>query len=196
MSASQDILNQVQQVLSNVKQVDLSDKATLGSNFIFLYHTMKASENLLKVAANNASTEELRQYCIHHLAEEKSHEKWLAEDLLSVGIDVTKTIIPIEAVEMCGSIYYLICHLDACALLGYMLLMECFPMNLSLLGYYESIHGKQLFRTARYHAENDISHGKDILEMIDKLPPTEQSIVKQTAFQSAIYFNRAIERLL
>ena len=95
---------------------------------------MKASENLLVVAMQNTPEDTpLYEYFVRHLREEKSHELWLVEDLQSIGIDVSTTIVPREAVEMVGSIYYLIYHLDSSALLGYMFLMECFPMNLSIV---------------------------------------------------------------
>jgi hypothetical protein len=196
MKISEEIKQTIQGVMSKGKQPDITDAKTLVSNMIFLYHTMKASENLISVAITTATNPEVSDYLLHHLEEERNHDEWLKEDLLTIGVDVSKTIIPREAVEMVGSIYYLIYHLNAVALLGYMMVMESFPMNLSIVRYLEGFHGKPLLRTLRYHAEHDIKHGKELEELVDSLSTDEQAIVRQTAFQSAMYFKAALDRYL
>src|SRR5690348_11828589 len=117
------------------------------TNLVFLYHIMVASENLLRMAARETSDRKLREYFEKHLEEERDHAKWLAEDLNSVCVDVKKTEPPLLAIQMAGSLYYLIFHVHPAALLGYMQVLESWPMDKGRLLEVAQPYPKSLLRT-------------------------------------------------
>jgi hypothetical protein len=193
MTAGQAIKDAVARILTGSKPVDLTIPSVFMNNLTFIYHTMKASENLLTVAAGCSLDEPLLlNYFMDHLSEEKGHAEWLADDLATVGIEADKTNVPRQAVELVGSQYYLIQHVHASALLGYMVLMECFPMPLTRVDELEAKYGTALVRTLRYHAKHDTDHGAELLAVIDSLPQARQQLVLQSATQSARYFVHAM----
>jgi hypothetical protein len=191
MTFSQALQQHVFNVRSQFPPVDLTNRGLLISNFLFLYHVMKASENLLEVAAKESVGDELHAYFVEHLEEERSHDEWLAKDLLSAGVDVRISVVPRIAVEMAGSMYYLIYHVDPVAHLGYMAALEGMPMPLEVVELLEKIHGKKLLRTLRYHAENDIDHSSQLNKVLDALPDSRKSIVWHTAAATATYIGAA-----
>jgi len=193
MTFSDQLIQKTEKVVSGYTMPDLTEKFPLLMNLVFLYHAMKASANLLRVAGEQETN--LKGYFQKHLLEEQDHDKWLAEDLLTAGVDVTETVTPRVAVEMVGSIYYLIYHIDPVAQLGYMAVMECLPKSEKYVEYLESLHGKDLLRTVRYHTEHDIAHGKDLREVLDSCTPDQQFLISQVAEQSAHYFGRAMQAI-
>jgi hypothetical protein len=188
MKASAIIKNTIASVLAQAQPVDFRSRSACLSNLTFVYHTMRASENLLRLAVANTEPGPLYDYFVEHLAEEKGHAEWLAGDLHTVGIEAANTPVPRQAVEMVGTQYYLIQHLGSAALLGYMVLMECFSMPLAHVETLEVAHGKDLILTIRYHAEHDIDHGADVLDMIDSLTPKQQALALESGVQAARYF--------
>lgn len=192
MLASQIIKAAIAQVLADAQPIDLRIPSAFGANLIFLYHTMRASENLLRVAIEHTEPGKLRDYFVEHLEEETGHAEWLAKDLSVVGIDAASTVVPRFAVEIVGSQYYLIQHIGSSALLGYMVLMECFPMKLSDVDMLEATHGIELMRTIRFHAEHDVDHGESLLEIIDGLTEQQQALAMESGVQAARYLVCAI----
>lgn len=162
-------------------------------NLIFLYHVVVASERLLERAAERA-TGDLRAYFLAHLEEERGHEEWLAQDLASIGVAVKKTLIPPEAMEMVGCVYYLIEHVDPVALLGYMSAMERSPSD-DLMGRWEKEYPPSLLRTLRYHAVHDREHARGIHRMILKTTPAQKKLITQTYNQTILYFQRALQKV-
>lgn len=148
-------------------------------NLAFIWHVIRASENLLAEAIQH-STGDLQAYFKAHLEEERGHAEWLAEDLRSVGVEIEKEAAPIEAITIVGSIYYLIFHVDACALLGYMKVLESWPMDPEKLRILGGKYPAALLRTARYHAQHDPDHVKEIEKQIMKLTLPQKVIVFQT----------------
>lgn len=194
MRYSEHLLGMVAAELTRAKVPDFQSKEVVVRNLTFLYHTMKASEHLLEVAVSQSKDRpELHAYFKEHLEEERGHHRWLADDLKAASIDAEKSAIPLRAVEMVGTQYYLMHHVDPAALLGYMVLQECFSARLEVIDRLEELHGKDLFRTLRYHAEHDIDHGADIADALDRLPETSQSIVLENAIQAARYFCAATQ---
>ena len=194
MTTSAALTSSIRAILSQAPHLDLLKRGVLISNLVFMFHTMRASEDLLELAAE-LSTGVLKTYFVEHLCEERGHAEWLRADLMSAGVDVMQTSIPRQAVELVGTQMYLIRYLHPCALLGYMTLMECFPMDAAMLDELERAHGKELMRTARHHAEHDIGHGSELLSVIDSLSPYEQAIVIESGTQAAMYFAGALHAL-
>lgn len=186
---SGEVINAVLAIRS--KLLNLGDIDTLKTNLAFMHQVIAASERLLEEAASEASGD-LKAYYLAHLEEERQHEKWLADDLLSHGVDVKKLPLMRKAVEMAGSQYYLIKHVHPACLLGYMAVLEGFPMPLELVDQLEQLHGKQLIRTLRFHAEHDPEHRKEVFRMIDKEARPE---ILSNAVQTAIYLNEFAQEL-
>jgi rubrerythrin len=164
-------------------------------NLIFVWHYIRASEHLLECAAEQAKSTDLGSYFERHLEEERDHAQWLAEDLKSVGVDVRRTRVPREAVEMVGSVYYMIFHADPAALLGYMSVLEGWDLH-SKLAQWERGYPASLLRTIKLHAHNDPAHAADLQGVIDSLPPERRALVEQTRSITIEYLQRAIESML
>jgi rubrerythrin len=158
-------------------------------NLVFLYHTMRASENLLTVAASR-SEGKLKEYFERHREEERDHADWLAEDLKSVGVDVKRTRIPQAACEMVGTVYYMIHHVDPCALLGYMDVLESWDNNEAKLKAMGKGYPPELLRTMRWHAEHDKEHIKEVRAEIEELSPEQRKLVEQTKEMTRYYFGK------
>lgn len=188
-----DLIQAVQAVRETFPAVDLAGWRVFVDNLAFVYQVITATESLLREATSR-TVGPLKAYYAEHLGEEKNHARWLAEDLASASIDVSKMALSPEAVAMAGSQYYLIHHVDPVALLGYMAVLECFPMPLGTVEALECVHGKDLCRTLRHHAEHDPNHGADVLDQIDALDAREFELVKRNAVQTALYMRAAIEK--
>lgn len=185
----------VQSVLDSHPALNMTDRVVFLRNLVFMYAVMVASENLLRTAASH-SDGYLRAYFEHHLEEESGHERWLADDLADAGIDLSALPISPEAVAMAGAQYYLIHHVDAAALLGYMAVLECFPADLGVVEKMESLHGERLCRTLRYHATHDVEHGADLMQVIDQLPESRFRLVVENAIQTAFYIGAAASKFI
>lgn len=193
---SDAVYAEVAAILAKAPPVDLTDRRVLLANLVFIYHVIKASENLLVVAASRTEPgTRLHQYFERHRAEEVNHDKWLAEDLTSAGINVASTLIPRQAVELAGTQYYLIHHVDPAALLGYMAVLEGFPHPIDAVERLEEIHGKELLRTLRHHAIHDVDHRRDLNETINGLTERQKALVFESAIQTACYLASAITSL-
>ena len=193
MTHSEQLISVLEDVRRQYPAVDLTKPRTFLRNLIFLHNVITASEHMLEVAVKCAHGH-LREYYEAHLEEERRHETWLADDLESAGVDVSALTISPEAVAMAGSQYYLIFHVDPAALLGYMAVLECFPLSDEQMALLESAHGKKLCRTLRYHATHDVDHGADLLAVIDKLPAQRFRLVLDNAVQTALYIGSAISK--
>ena len=166
MTPSQILRQQILAMQANAPMADFTSRAVLVQNLVFLHGIMTASENLMYLAAQDAKGW-LRAYLLKHLEEERDHAKWMADDLKDEGVDISLPSIP--AMELAGSMYYLIEHVNPVCLLGYMAVLEGFPANLEFVAELEKVHGKKLLRCLRYHAENDLEHRKELFNIIDKM---------------------------
>lgn len=163
--------------------VDLRNRRTLVSNMIRLYHIIRASAPLIEVAIQHCEDgSEIRKYFETHLEEERNHDEWLLTDLKNARVNPFPC--PPSSAAFAGAIYYHIRHTSPVALLGYMLVLEGNPNPLETIAELEQLHGPELLRTSRYHAENDWNHRKDLLKLINGLTSLEQMIVKQVALET------------
>lgn len=169
MRLSEQIVKAVGQLRELAHPVALHEPGVLVENLVFICQVIAASEKLMEEAAQETDSKVLREYLTGHLEEERDHAKWMADDLSKWGIDVAKVPPQRAAMELAGSQYYLIKHQTPNALLGYMAVTEGFPFPLDVLEQLENIHGKDILRCLRYHAENDPQHRVQLFETIDKL---------------------------
>jgi len=184
--------SELRQARDKHPRLNLADRAIFIANLGFVHNVIVATEDLLREALER-SRGDYRKYLRLHLEEERDHAAWLARDLASAGV-----IPGMPAQEICamvGSQYYLIRHVDPIGLLGYMAALECFPMCLDSVAELERLHGSDLCRTLRYHAEHDTDHGLDVLEQIERLNAPQFSLVLQNALQTTSYIGAAISKL-
>jgi len=193
MRFSESLIAELERVRAGYKRLDLRDPEVLRRNLTFVYHVIKGSENLLSVAIQCSTREKaLNAYFRAHLEEERDHCGWLSDDLSMLGVNAKADAVPFLVSEMVGSQYYLLYHVDCAALLGYMAVLECFPVPLETVLALEGVHGTAPLRTLRYHAEHDVDHGADILKVVDGLSPLRQGMVMQNALRTAQFLGIAI----
>lgn len=163
-------------------------------NLIFVYHTIVASENLLRVAIAQTVDPHLKAYFERHLEEERDHAKWLAEDLQCVNIEVGETEPPLISVQMAGSIYYLIYHAQPSALLGYMRVLESWPMDKARFARMAEAYPKGLLRTLNHHIDHDPDHLEDLLAVI-ALVPEHAKLIDDVSVMTRNYLKQAASQL-
>lgn len=188
---SQEVIAAIEAVRAKSVSVDFMDRRVILPNLVFVHQLIAASEPLMQEALKVADAP-LSAYLDSHAKEEQGHAEWLGDDLLSAGIDVARVAPFRRAAAMAGSQYYLIKHQSPYALLGYMAVLEGFPVSLESVEALEAAHGKELFRTLRYHAEHDLEHRKDLFAFIDKNPRPE---IMQSAVETAKYMNELSDDL-
>jgi hypothetical protein len=179
---SKSILADVTPILASAK-MRMNDSAAFKEHLRVLFHIIRASFNLLVCARDRSSDPVLRAYFLDHANEESSHDIWLGKDLEDSGVEIGDC--PMLAAQLPGMVYYHIHHTSECALLGYMLVMEGFPMPLQVVEMLEEIHGKDLLRTTRYHAEHDPAHSKELFAVIDNLSDQQKAVVRKVAIETA-----------
>lgn len=188
---SEKVVEEVAKIRANSVLIDAADLGKLVSNLVFVQQLITASESLLLEAAKKAAGP-LKNYFAGHWKEEQGHEAWLARDLADVGFNMEAAPLIRRAVELAGAQYYLIRHVAPECLLGYMAVLEGFPMPLATVDLLEKIHGKPLLRTLRYHAEHDLEHRKEVFRMIDANPHPG---ILENAVQTAISINSFLKEI-
>lgn len=163
-------------------------------NLIFLYHVIVASENLLQVAIAQTTDSVLKAYFEKHLEEERDHAKWLAEDLRCVNIEVGETEPPLISVQMAGSLYYLVYHAHPAALLGYMRVLESWPMNKAHFAQLGKRYPEALLRTLNHHIDHDPDHLEDLLAVI-ALVPEHAKLIDDVSVMTRNYLKQAASQL-
>lgn len=171
MKLSERIIQDVGALRAQGSDIDLANRAVVINNLIWTHQVIVASEPLMELAIDRCApaANTLRGYYREHIEEERNHAEWLASDLATVGINVAALPLYRSAVELAGSQYYFIMHKSPSALLGYMAVLEGFPVPVEVVAQLEAVHGKALFGCLRYHAENDPEHRKELFRIIDKL---------------------------
>lgn len=188
---SQRIIKAINDILSLSKRADFSNIEIVLANLIFMQQVIAASEGLMQAAIDQTSGK-YAEYLSDHLNEEEGHEEWLANDLATSNIDVHKMPRIPAAAEMAGAVYYAINHISPYALLGYMAVLEGFPISMKVVEQLESMHGKELLATLRYHCEHDLDHRKELFSFIDKNP---DPAIYQMAIDTANRMNKFNESL-
>jgi hypothetical protein len=195
---SEGLLLEVANVIRRHKLPNLNTH--LVDCLIFNWHLMKASERLLEMALDHAKRggieNKLGAYFVQHLEEERGHSTWLFEDLGGTAqSDWNPNVTPIAAATLAGMVMYAVEFIDPVCLLGYMLVMESFPLPADKLDQLEAIYGQKLLRTARYHAEHDVAHAYELRTVIDTLSPPRQRLVRWTATAAATLLGGALQEI-
>jgi PII-like signaling protein len=72
-----------------------------------------------------------------------------------------------------------------------MTVLEGEPIPLEVVEKLEALHGTQMLRCIRYHAEHDLEHRKELFALIDKVPSELQSVVMESAVHTVLLMNSA-----
>lgn len=142
------------------------------------YQYVLCSVPLMEAALAESSHQEvpgLGPYLARHIEEERGHDKWLAEDLESLGVatsDLSLNLPPPAVLHLTGPQYHLIRHVHPVALLGYIFVLESGPPDPAFLNALRRRLAlpAQALRTLEAHAVEDISHREDLARLIDSLP--------------------------
>ena len=172
------------EVGEHLARIDAAKRAVIADNLVFVYHMIVASEGILCTAHMHMTDGAYRRWLAAHFQEEVGHAKRLRGDLQAAGVCVHNAPLMLDAAALAGSQYYLCAHVSPYSVLGYMLVLECFPMGLDDVSVLEKTHGESMFRTLRYHALHDVEHGDDVLEQIDNMPPVYRELVRDNALRT------------
>ena len=180
-----DIKRQVEEVLADRVETDLREFAQYQRYLRLQYHVIRASEPLLKTACEIADGK-LLHYYREHLEEERMHAEWCYRDLVLLQKS-EQGIFPCPpiAAQFAGTQYYHLCHTSVTTLLGYMLLLEGFPMPLTAVEELEVLYGEKACSTLRHHAMHDPQHFADLCAAIDDLAPHYREMVRRVAVEGA-----------
>ncbi|MBA6262520.1 MAG: iron-containing redox enzyme family protein [Colwellia sp.] len=177
-------------------------------NFIHMNHsvaraTIPMMEEVIRCAEalpNDPLSAPLIAYMKQHIVEEKDHDEWYVRDLGILGMsreEVFSRIPSPNIAAMIGSQYYWIKHHHPIAFLGYMGSLETYPLKEEHVNGMIKDSGMPAagFDTVMLHAKIDIHHSKDIINLINTLPLTEEHmrIIEMSAFQTFRYIALMME---
>jgi len=145
----------------------------------------------------------LIKYMHQHIAEETDHDEWYVDDLNVLGMsraEVYNRIPTGNTAAMIGSQYYWIKHYHPVAFLGYMGSVETYPSPEQCVKDMIKDSGlpEKGFDTLLMHAQIDVNHGRDIINLINTLPMTEKhlKIIEMSAFQTFRYTALMVDDLV
>jgi Iron-containing redox enzyme len=139
-------------------------------------------------AAQDAVAAGMVGYLQRHIEEERGHDRWLLEDLQTLGVspaDVWARPPADSTARAVGAQYYWIRHHHPVTLLGYIAVVEGRPPDPAFLDRTAAETGlpAAAFRTLFRHAESDVVHGSDLRALLDALPlqPAHESLLARSA---------------
>lgn len=159
--------------------------------YIFQSHSIiRASVPLMEAAeqacglpqhAGDPALQEFARYLRKHIPEETGHADWILDDGEAMGLDRNEILarIPGEAAtHVVGAQYYWINHYNPIALIGHIATLEGNPPTIELVEMVARKHDLSLdcFSNFIYHARIDPQHGRDLDEVLDALPLTEDHL--------------------
>src|SRR5262249_33435964 len=149
---------------------------------LFMHQMTRTSIPLMETACEEAKRagedpvcRGLRDYLLHHIEEERHHDEWFLEDLVSIGlkpIQSQQRLPSTDLASLVGSQYYWILHHHPIALLGYIAMLEGNAPSMRFVDELQAQTGlpPSAFRTCRIHASVDGTHQEALNALIDNLP--------------------------
>jgi hypothetical protein len=169
--------------------------------YLFLLHAaMRASVPLMETARQCARTrgpedrvaQRLVLYFDDHIPEEHEHDRWLLDDMRSIGIEtdeVLTRVVPPVIASLVGAQYYWIRHNHPVALLGYIAVLEGYPPDPRQLMRAQERTGlpPAVFRTLLEHAQVDEAHAEGLIRLLNELELSERqsALVSVSALHTA-----------
>lgn len=142
----------------------------------------------------------LIKYLEQHIEEERGHNEWYIRDLKALGMtrdEVILKIPPPNLAAMIGSQYYWVRHHHPIAFMGYIASIETYPPTEEYVNKLIQDSGlpAQGFETLMLHAQIDIAHKDDIIQLLNTLPLTKmhKDIIEMSAFQTFRYLSLIME---
>lgn len=159
--------------------------------YIYQSHTViRASVPLMQAAeqacalprhADDPALPGYARYLHKHIPEETGHDDWILDDGEAMGLDradILARIPTAEATHVVGAQYYWIWHYNPIALIGHIATLEGNPPTAELIEQVVEKHNlpPDRFTTFLYHARIDPQHRRDLDDVLDALPLTNEHL--------------------
>ena len=178
------------------------DLATLLPHFLIqLHRVMQGGISLMQTARDRAATlaatfpedavaAQAATYLQTHIEEEKDHDQWLLDDIVSLGVpaEQVRQTTPLPAVvSLLGAQYFWALHIHPVTLFGYLIVLEGYPPLVEQLEEIRLRTGlpASAFRCLKLHAEDDPDHIAALNRTLDAMPLTAE----QTKFLALSAFH-------
>lgn len=184
----------------------------LFAEYLFVLHcSTRASVPLMEVARDRAErtaradpvARALADYLTAHLPEERDHDQWLLEDLELLGVPraaVVARVPPPTVAALVGSQYYWALHYHPVALLGYIAVLEGYPLSAGQLDRVIERTGlpRAAFRTLFEHSDLDQEHRDELYRVLDRLALTDEhsAVIGVSAFTTLHLLTCLLEEIL
>ncbi len=163
---------------------DLS-KEKYTTYLIDLYHIVVGVCPMMRMALeqlsskNDPECQPLIGYFERHLEEEFNHEAWILEDLDNLGVDYKAALAELpkpQILNLVGSMYYRILHLDPCAMLGYLAVGETYPVSQTVIDTIKRVLGvdANCVNALQQHVTIDIDHVQHLYQFIASIDWSER----------------------
>jgi hypothetical protein len=145
----------------------------------------------------------LARYLTAHIPEERNHDLWLLEDLEVLGLardHVLARVPPPTVAALVGSQYYWVCHYHPVALLGYIAVLEGYPLLAEDLerAIVRTALPRAAFRTLFEHSDLDQEHRDECYRALDALPLTAQqsALIAVSGFWTLHLLSQLLEEIV
>lgn len=147
--------------------------------------------------------DQLAEYLVKHIPEEKNHDLWALQDLGVLGWrrnEVLKRQPYAAIAAMVGAQYYWIYHYHPIALLGFLAVLEGYPQTVQEVEAQIARTGlpREAFRFLLRHARLDQRHRDDIFATLDRLPlsPDHTALLGVSAMQTVDLMSQTMRQVL
>lgn len=159
--------------------------------YIFQSHSIiRASVPLMEAAerscglpkhADDPALQLFAQYLRRHIPEETGHHEWIVDDGEAMGLkraDILARLPKESATQLVGVQYYWIHHYNPIALAGFIATMEGDPPTTEFVEEVARRNDLPLscFSSFLYHAKIDPKHRRDLDDLLDSLPLTDDHL--------------------
>lgn len=164
---------------------------------------MEAGRDACRRLDGDEVAEQVGEYLADHIPEETDHDEWLLGDLAALGYrrEAVMARPPSPPVaSLVGAQYYWIRHYHPVAVLGYILLLEGYPITGAEIDELRARTGypPAAFRTLAEHGELDPAHGAELDALVDRLPLSgeQREAMTLNALSSVELMTQAIEEII
>jgi len=136
-----------------------------------------ARDRARRLGSDDRASRSVADYLSAHIEEERDHDEWLLDDIAVLGLDRGDALArpPSSSVAaLVGAQYYWVLHYHPVAILGYIALLEGYPIGHEEVAALaeRTAYPPAAFRTLAKHAELDPGHGKELDDLLDALDLT------------------------
>jgi hypothetical protein len=179
--------------------------------FTLLFHVIRATTPVLQYAFDQTALDAkgggfgavLHDFYGLKIKEESGHDVMLAKDLERLGRsrqELERELPPASIVSLVGSQYYLITFCHPAVYLGYVGLLEGYPIEGKHLQELVRRSGlpEETWSTYRVHGELDPWHREELEGILDQVPadPGLRSMIITNGLRSGEFYCQALEEIL